>query len=72
MNLKLDLTEKNQQLLHEIGIESENREYSKEEIKTFSNSIGDFIFSESSNNGNIAKATARYGDLLNIFVSNEK
>ena len=72
MNLKLDLTEKNQQLLHEIGIESENREYSKEEIKTFSNSIGDFIFSKSSKNGDIAKATARYGDLLNIFLRNEK
>lgn len=49
MNLQLDLTEENQQLLHEIGIESENREYSKEEIKTFSNSICDLIFSKSSN-----------------------
>ena len=72
MNLKLDLTEKNQQLLHEIGIESENREYSKEEIQTFSNSIGDFIFSKSSKNGDIANATAKYSDLLNIFVRNEK
>lgn len=72
MNLKLDLTEKNQQLLHEIGIEIENREYSKEEIKTFSNSIGDFIFSKSLKNGDITKATARYVNLLNIFIRNEK
>ena len=72
MNLGTDLSRKKQEALQEIGIKSENREYSKEEIKTFSNSIGDFIFSKSSKNGDIAKATARYGDLLNIFVSNEK
>ena len=72
MNLGTDLSRKKQEPLQEIGIKSENREYSKEEIKTFSNSIGDFIFSKSSKNGDIAKATARYGDLLNIFVSNEK
>ena len=72
MNLKLDLTEKNQQLLHEIGVESENREYSKEEIKTFINSIGDFIFSRSSKNGDITRATAKFNDLLNIFIKNEK
>ncbi len=72
MNLKLDLTNKNQQLLRELGINIENRDYSKEEIKTFSNSIGDFIFSKSTKNGDIDKATSRYGDLLNFFVKNEK
>ena len=72
MNLKLDLTEKNQQLLHEIGIESENREYSKDEIKTFSNIIGDYIYSLSSKNGDMAKALDIYGDVLNIFIKNEK
>lgn len=72
MNLKLDLTKKNQQLLHEIGIESEDREYSKDEIKIFSNSIGDYIFSKSSKNGDIAKTLDKYGDVLNIFVRNEK
>lgn len=72
MNLKTDLTEKNQNLLQEIGINIENRDYSKEEIKTVSNNIGEYIFSKSSKNGDIAKATAKYGDLLDILVRNEK
>lgn len=72
MNLKEDLTEKNQKLLQEIGIHVESRDYSKEEIKTFTNSIGDFIFSKSFKNGDITKATNQYADLLNIFVRNEK
>lgn len=55
-----------------IGIESEDREYSKDEIKTFSNSIGDYIFSKSSKNGDIAKTFDKYGDVQNIFVRNEK
>ena len=72
MNLKSDLSEKNQELLHELGIDVENRDYSKEEIKILSNNIGDYIFSKSTKNGDIAKATEKYGDLLNIFVRNEK
>lgn len=72
MNLKVDLSEKNQQLLQEIGISIENRDYTKEEIKLFINSIGSYIFSRSSKNGDMAKATTRYGDLLNILVRNEK
>lgn len=72
MNLKLDLTDKEQQLLGELGINIENRDYSKEEIKTFSNNIGDYIFSKSTKNGDIDKATDRYGDLLKFFVKNEK
>ena len=43
MNLGTDLSRKNQEALQEIGIKSENREYSKEEIKTFSNIIGEHI-----------------------------
>ena len=72
MNLGTDLSRKKQEALQEIGITSENREYSKEEIKTFINSIGDFIFSRSSKNGDITRATAKYNDLLNIFIKNEK
>ena len=43
MNLENDLSKKNKELLQEIGIKSENREYSKDEIKSFSNIIGDYI-----------------------------
>ena len=55
MNLENDLSKKNKELLQEIGIKSENREYSKDEIKSFSNIIGDYIFSMSSKNGDIGK-----------------
>lgn len=48
MNLGTDLSIENQEILQEIGIKSENREYSKEEIKIFSNTIGEHIFSMSS------------------------
>lgn len=72
MNLGIDLSRKNQEALQEIGIKSENREYSKEEIKSFSNTIGEYIFSKSSKNGDISKAINKYGDVLNIFVRNEK
>ena len=41
-------------------------------IKSFSNIIGEHIYSQSSKNGDMAKALAIYGDVLNIFVRNEK
>ena len=72
MNLENDLSKKNKELLQERGIKSENREYSKDEIKSFSNIIGDYIFSMSSKNGDIGKALTKYGDVLNVFVRNEK
>ena len=72
MNLENDLSKKNKEFLQEIGIKSENREYSKDEIKSFSNIIGDYIFSMSSKNGDIGKALTKYSDVLNVFVRNEK
>ncbi len=72
MNLETDLSKRNKELIQVIGIKSENREYSKDEIKTFSNIIGDYIYSLSSKNGDMAKALDIYGDVLNIFIKNEK
>ena len=72
MNLGTDLSKRNKELIQEIGIKSENREYSKDEIKTFSNIIGDYIYSQSSKNGDMEKALDIYSDVLNIFVRNEK
>lgn len=71
MNLKVELTEKNQKLLNEIGLKVENREYSKEEIKRFTNSIGEYIFSQSTKNGDLSKATARFNNLMQILIKNE-
>lgn len=72
MNLKIELNKENQDLLEELGINIENKEYSKDEVKAFVNSISEYIFSKSSKNGDISKATARYGDLMNILIANEK
>lgn len=72
MNLKVELTEKNQKLLNEIGLKVENREYSKEEIKRFINSIGEYIFSQSTKNGDLSKATARFNNLMQILIKNER
>ena len=72
MNLGTDLSKKNQEVLQEIGIKSENMEYSKEEIKSFSNIIGEHIYSQSSKNGDMEKAFNIYGDILTTFVRNEK
>ena len=71
MNLMADLSNENQKLLQELGIKSENREYSKDEIKTLCSSIVDYIFSQSSKNNDIVKALDEYGELLRIFVKNE-
>lgn len=72
MNLKIDLTEKNQQLLQELGIKIEDKAYSRDEIKSFTNKIGEYIFSQSTKNGDLSKATEKYNDVLNVFVKNEK
>ena len=72
MNLGTDSSRKKQEALQQIRISSENREYSKEELKSFSNIIGEHIYSQSSKNGDMEKALAKYGDVLNIFVRNEK
>ena len=51
----------------EIGIDA-----GKEEIKSFSNIIGEHIYSQSSKNGDMEKAFDIYGDILTTFVRNEK
>lgn len=72
MNLKTDLSSKDQKLLQNIGIKIIDKDYKPNELKTFTNSIGDYIFSQSSKNGYIERAVDEYGDLLRKFVRNEK
>lgn len=72
MNLKIDLSKNDQDLLQELGIKIENKDYTPEELKTFTNSIGEYIFNQSSKNGDIARAVDNYGELLRILIKNEK
>ena len=72
MNLKTDLSKEDQKLLQNIGIKIIDKDYKPNELKNFTNSIGEYIFSQSSKNGYIEKAIDEYGDLLRVFVKNEK
>ena len=72
MNLKSDLSIKNQELLKEIEYKIEDREYSPEEIKQCECYVANHIMSLSNKNGDIARETIRFNDLMNVLVKNEK
>ena len=72
MNLKADLSIKNQELLKEIEYKIEDKEYSPEEIKQCECYVANYIMSLSSKNGDIARETIRFNDLMNVLVKNEK
>lgn len=71
MNLKTDLTTKNQKLLQEIGYKIENKEYSPEEIKQCELYVTNHIMSLSSKNGDISKEFIKCNELMDILVKNE-
>lgn len=68
MNLVEKFTIKEIQLLNNIGINIESKNYSTEEIKSYEREIEEFIFSHSSKNGDIAKFSNEYGDILNTIM----
>ena len=72
MNLKADLSIKNQELLKEIEYKIEDKEYSIEEIKQCECYVANHIMSLSSKNGDIARETIRFNDLMNVLVKNEE
>lgn len=67
MNYKLDLSDKNQNLLNNANVKVENKEYSVEEIKKDITEISSYIMSKSSKNGDINKAQVEYMPLINIL-----
>lgn len=67
MNYKMDLTKQNQELLEEADVKVENREYSAEEIKKNLSEIGNYIMSQSSKNGDLAKAEVVYMPLISTL-----
>lgn len=70
MNYILDLSKENQKLLKIADIKVENKEYSPEEIKKDIVNIGNYIFSKSSKNGDIARAQVKYMPLISILQKN--
>ena len=72
MNLKMDLTKKQQNLLKQVDIISEDRDYSPEEIKKCVNSISEHIMSQSSKNGDLSNEMTKFNELANLLIRNEK
>ena len=72
MNLKMDLTKKQQNLLKQVDIVSEDRDYSPEEIKKCVNSISEHIMSQSSKNGDLSNEMTKFNELANLLIRNEK
>lgn len=72
MNFKIDLTEKQQNLLKQIDINIEDKIYTKEEIKKCENNIINHIMNKSSKNGDLSKEMLKYNEIISFLVKNEK
>jgi len=56
------------ELLQVAGVNVEDREYSKEELRKCEMDIEEFIMSHSSKNGDISKLSNQYSSILNILI----
>lgn len=72
MNLKKELSSKNQALLNNIGQEIEDRDYSIDELRHIRNEVFTHIMSGSSKNNSISKEINKYNDLANFLLDNSK
>lgn len=72
MNLKTELSTKNQNLLNDIGINIEDREYTTDEIKHFQNEVFTHIMSKSSKNNGISNEMNKYNEVANFLMNNSK
>lgn len=71
MNYKIELA-KYSDLLNEVGIELQDREYSSEEISRDINKIAEYAMSGSSKNHNISVELSRFNPVIDILNSNAK
>lgn len=72
MNLKMELSRENQELLNQIGIEIEDKNYNTEEIKKCENDIINHIMSKSLKNRDLSRESAKYSNLIDILEKSEK
>lgn len=68
MNLKKELKNEEIELVQIAGINVEDREYSKEELRKCERDIEEFIMSHSSKNGDISKLSNQYNGVLNKLI----
>ena len=70
MSLCKSLTDKDKELLSNAGIQIEDREYSINELSSFSVKIEEYIMSHSTKNGDISRVSQEYDKLLDLFGRN--
>ena len=69
MNLVNECTTKELKLLEEIGLNIENKEYSREELMMFKSYIEDFIMSHSIKSDEISVLSNQYSSILTTLVN---
>ena len=60
------------ELLNNAGINVEDRDYNKEELRKCELEIEEFIMSHSTKNGDIAQLSNQYSSILNTLVKGNK
>lgn len=68
MNLVNECTTKELKLLKEIGLNIEDKEYSREELRMFEFYIEDYIMSHSIKSDEISVLSNKYSNILTMLV----
>lgn len=72
MNFERDFTEEQQELLKQVNIVSEDRDYTKEEVSQTLNSVIEYAMSKSSKEQCISKELEKFDSIISILSKNEK
>ena len=70
MNLKKELTKKQQALMEQLNIPIENKEYSQDELRNYLDVISNNIMNFSLKNGDLSHEMAKYNELANVLAKN--
>ena len=68
MNLMKQFSKEDIKLLSNAGINVEDIDYNKEELRKYELEIEEFIMSHSTKNGDIAQLSNQYSSILNTLV----
>lgn len=68
MNLLNKCTTNEIKLLENIGLNVEDKDYSREELRKYEIYIEEYIMSHSSKNGDISRLSNQYNSILNTLV----
>lgn len=71
MNLRSKCTTNEIKLLEKIGINIEDKDYTREELRKYEVSIEEFIMSHSTKNGDISKLSNQYNNILDTLIKSE-